>query len=71
MNGTGLLLSNAFEWRRSRDLHALTLSSAEIRRLIEALGGQPSENFGSLAESLTELLRGGGEADAVVEAATR
>jgi hypothetical protein len=56
-------------WRRSRDLHSMTLSSTQIRRLIEALGGRAPEDSECLVEALTGLLRSAG--DAVVEAATR
>lgn len=56
-------------WRRSRDLHSLTLSSTQIRQLIEALGGRAPEDSECLVEVLTGLLRGAG--DAVVEAAAR
>jgi CHAD domain-containing protein len=53
-------------WRRSQDLHSLMLSSAQMRRLIEALGGSAPEDSGRLAEALTSLLRG--TEDAVEEA---
>ena len=56
-------------WRRSRDLHSLTLSSTQIRQLIEALGGRAPEDSECLVAALTGLLRGAG--DAVVQAATR
>src|SRR5215469_12951652 len=56
-------------WRRSRDLHSLTVSGAQLRRLIEALGGAPPEDSRNLVASLTGLLRG--EADAAVEVAAR
>jgi hypothetical protein len=56
-------------WRRSRDLRSLTLSSTQIRQLIEALGGRAPEDSECLVEALTGLLRSAG--DAVVEAATR
>ena len=56
-------------WRRSRDLHSLTLSSTQIRQLIEALGGRAPVDSECLVEALTGLLRG--TSDAVVEAATR
>jgi hypothetical protein len=56
-------------WRRSRELHSMTLSSTQIRQLIEALGGRAPEDSECLVEALTGLLRSAG--DAVVEAATR
>ena len=56
-------------WRRSRDLHSMTLSSTQIRHLIEVLGGRAPEDSECLVEALTGLLRSAG--DAVVEAATR
>ena len=31
-------------WRRSQDLHSLMLNGAQMRRLIEALGGAAPEN---------------------------
>lgn len=43
-------------WRRSQDLHALTLSSAQLRRLIEGLGGTVPEPPERLVETLTGLL---------------
>ena len=56
-------------WRRSHDLHSLMLNSAQIRRLIEALGGAAPEHSANLAESLMGLLREAG--DALVTAAAR
>ncbi len=56
-------------WRRSQDLHALMLNSAQMRRLIEALGGSAPEDSGQLAEALTSLLTG--RQDAAVEEALR
>jgi CHAD domain-containing protein len=56
-------------WRRSQDLHSLMLNSAQLRRLIEALGGKAAEDSKDLVAILTGLLRSVG--DAVVEAATR
>jgi hypothetical protein len=56
-------------WRRSQDLHSLMLNSAQLRRLIEALGGSAPEDPGRLAEALTSLLRG--EDDAAVEGPER
>jgi hypothetical protein len=54
-------------WRRSQDLHSVMLNSAQLRRLIEALGGSAPEAPGRLAEALTSLL--GGADDAAVEGA--
>src|SRR5216683_3132081 len=45
-------------WRRSRDLHSLMLSSAQLRRLIEALGGKVPDDSGDLVAALTGLLSG-------------
>ena len=56
-------------WRRSQDLHSVMLNSAQIRRLIEALGGKAPEDPKNLVAALTGLLRSAG--DAVVEAAAR
>jgi hypothetical protein len=56
-------------WQRSQELHSLTLSSAQLRRLIEALGGTVPQDPKDLVATLTELLRG--EADATVEIAAR
>jgi hypothetical protein len=56
-------------WRRSCDLHSLVLNSAQIRRLIESLGGRAPEESEGLVEILTGLLRGPG--DAAVEIPTR
>jgi hypothetical protein len=56
-------------WRRSQDLHSLMLNSAQMRRLIEALGGSAPEDSGHLAEALTSLLAG--REDAAVEEALR
>lgn len=44
-------------WRRSRNLHSLLLSGAQLERLIEALGGEPPENPGNLIAALTALLK--------------
>ena len=56
-------------WRRSQDLHSLMLNSVQIRRLIEALGGEAPANSANLAEALMGLLREVG--DALVTAAAR
>ncbi len=56
-------------WRRSQDLHSVMLNSAQVRRLIEALGGSAPEDSRDLAAALTGLL--GGTGDAVVAAAAR
>jgi hypothetical protein len=55
-------------WRRSQDLHSLMLSSAQIRRLIVALGGAAPENTASLAETLTGLLGEAGDAAVAIAA---
>src|SRR6266851_10212422 len=56
-------------WRRARELHSLLLSSAQMRRLIEALGGAALENSDGLVAALIEML--GGVDDAAAEAAQR
>jgi hypothetical protein len=56
-------------WRRSQDLHSFMLNSAQLRRLIEALGGKAPEDSKVLVAALTGLLRGVG--DAAVEIAAR
>jgi hypothetical protein len=56
-------------WRRARDLHSLMLSSAQLRRLIEALGGSAPEDPGRLIGMLMGLLAG--EGHAAVQAAGR
>lgn len=43
-------------WRRSQELHSLVLSGAQIRRLIEALGGRPPDDPGRFIDTLTSLL---------------
>ena len=44
-------------WRRSKDLHSLMLTSAQIRGLIAALGGTAPEDPERLVPLLTELLK--------------
>jgi CHAD domain-containing protein len=56
-------------WRRSRDLHSLMLNSAQLRRLIEALGGKAPDDSGDLVAALTGLLSG--VDDEAVETAAR
>ncbi len=56
-------------WRRSQDLHSLMLSSAQLRRLIEALGGKAPEDSKDLVSALTGLVSG--VDDAAVESAAR
>jgi hypothetical protein len=45
-------------WRRAQDLHALTLSGAQVRDIIEALGRKapddPTQLILALSEALTE-----------------
>ncbi len=43
-------------WRRAQDLHAITLSSGQVREIIEALGGRTPENPTKLVLALTEAL---------------
>jgi hypothetical protein len=54
-------------WRRTQELHSLLLSSAQMRRLIEAMGGTAPENTKGLTAVLMELL--GGVGNAAAEAA--
>src|SRR5713226_8325193 len=56
-------------WRRARELHSLLLSSAQMRRLIETLGGAAPENPDGLVAALMKML--GGVDDAAAEAAPR
>jgi Conjugal transfer protein TraD len=56
-------------WRRSQDLHSLMLSSAQMRRLIEALGGRAPDDLSGLIEMLMSLLAG--ENHATVQVAER
>ena len=43
-------------WRRAQDLHAITLSSGQVREIIEALGGRTPESPTKLVLALTEAL---------------
>ncbi len=45
-------------WRRSQDLHSLMLSGAQMRRLIESLGGNAPDDPIRLIETLMSLLAG-------------
>ena len=54
-------------WRRTRELHSLLLSSAQMRRLIEVMGGAAPENTEGLTAALVELLGGVGNATAEAE----
>jgi hypothetical protein len=56
-------------WRRSQELHSVMLNNAQVRRLIEILGGVAPENPESLPATLMGLLRETG--DAVVTAVAR
>ena len=56
-------------WRRSRDLHALTLTSAQMRRMITALGGRTAQDSESLITLLTTLLKEQADGLAAVETA--
>jgi hypothetical protein len=56
-------------WRRARQLQSLLLSSAQMRRLIEVMGGAAPENPDGLVAALIEML--GGVDDAAAEAAQR
>ena len=52
-------------WRRTQDLHSLTLTSAQLRRLIGALGSAAPEEPERLVETLTEWLTEQGDVAAV------
>jgi CHAD domain-containing protein len=52
-------------WRRSKDLHSLTLSGAQVRRLIGALGSAAPEDSARLVAALMGLLEGKGDVAAV------
>ena len=43
-------------WQRARDLHAITLSSGQVREIIEALGGQTPDNPTKLVLALSQAL---------------
>ena len=43
-------------WRRAQELHAVTLSTAQVRDIIEALGGQAPENPTHLMLALSQAL---------------
>lgn len=43
-------------WRRARDLHAITLSTNQVRDIIEALGGQTPESPAHLVLALSQAL---------------
>ena len=43
-------------WRRARDLHALTLSTNQVRDIIEALGGHAPDNPAHLVLALSQAL---------------
>ena len=43
-------------WSRARDLHAITLSSAQVEEVIEALGGKVPEDRTRLALVLSQVL---------------
>ena len=45
-------------WRRSKDLYAVTLSSAQVRRLIGALGSAAPAETKQLVTTLMSLLEG-------------
>ena len=56
-------------WRRSKELHSLLLSSGQLRKLIELLGGRVPNDSRDLVAALTGLLSG--VDDAAVETAPR
>ena len=43
-------------WSRAKELHSVTLSSAQVREIIEALGEHSPENSAQLIASLSALL---------------
>ena len=43
-------------WRRAQELHAITLSSGQVRGVIEALGGRAPEDPTKLVLALSEAL---------------
>ena len=43
-------------WSRARDLHSITLSTAQVREIIEALGGHVPDDPTRLALVLSEML---------------
>ncbi len=43
-------------WRRAQELHAITLSTAQVRDIIEALGGHVPENPTHLMLALSQAL---------------
>ena len=43
-------------WRRAQELHAVTLSTAQVRDIIEALGGHAPENPTHLMLALSQAL---------------
>lgn len=55
-------------WRRAQELHALTLTSAQLRHLITALGGTTAEDSEQLVTLLAALLKE--QADGVAAVAT-
>ena len=54
-------------WRRSQELHALTLNSAQMRRLITALGGAAPVDLERLVATLMALLKEQTDGVAAVE----
>src|ERR1700688_1114658 len=44
-------------WHRARELHSVTLSSTQVREIIEALGEHAPENSAQLIASLSALLQ--------------
>ena len=55
-------------WRRKHDLHPLTFTSAQMRRVIAALGGTMAEDAEPLSTLLMSLLKE--QADGVAAVAT-
>ena len=45
-------------WRKQKELHSLLLSSSQMRKLIDALGGAIPTTDDQLIETLTNLLKG-------------
>lgn len=55
-------------WRRAQELHAVVLTSKQLRRLIDGLGGTAPEQTERLVEILTGLLGEQGDVAAVATA---
>ena len=56
-------------WRRNQELHSLTLTSAQMRRVIAALGGNMADDAEPLNTLLMSLLKEQADGVAAVETA--